>query len=60
MAISGALWVAIGVDIDPRDYRTGGYKIAPLKPSGGVGGVRIAPNGGVRALSVAPSGGAMP
>ncbi len=48
-----------GMDIDPRTYRTGGYKIAPLKPPGGVEGARIAPRGGVGDLPAAPSAGAM-
>lgn len=48
-----------GMDIDPRTYRTGGYKIAPLKPSGGIERGRIVPSGGVRPLSSAPSHGAM-
>lgn len=50
---------ATGMDIDPKTYRTGGYKIAALTPSGGVGGRRIAPSGGVGAPSVAPSDGSI-
>lgn len=48
-----------GMDIDPRTYRTGGYKIAPLIPPAGVGRVRTAPDGGVRALAATPAGGAI-
>ena len=48
-----------GMDIDPRTYRTGLYKIAPLKPSGGVGGGRIAPSAGVGGTVAVPSAGAM-
>jgi hypothetical protein len=50
---------SVGMDIDPRTYRTGQYKIAPLIPPGGVGKVRTAPAGGVRAAAAAPAGGAM-
>jgi len=31
-----ALDVSDGLDIEPKDYRTGQYKIAPLTPIGGV------------------------
>jgi len=36
-----------GMDIDPRTYRTGGYKIAALIPRGGVESVPTATAGGV-------------
>ena len=49
-----------GMDIDPRTYRTGQYKLAPLIPRRGVERVGIAPAGGVRPSFAAPSGGAMP
>jgi hypothetical protein len=56
-------WYALddskGMDIDPKTYRTGQYKNAPLIPSGGIERTRIAPPQGVRALTVAPSHGAM-
>ena len=32
-----------GIDIDPKTYRTGQYKIAPLTPITGVESARIAP-----------------
>ncbi len=48
-----------GMDIDPRTYRTGGYKIAPLIPRAGAGKARTAPTGGVRAAVAAPFAGAM-
>ena len=38
-----------GMDIDPRTYRTGQYKIAALTPSGGVESMRIAPSHRVEA-----------
>jgi hypothetical protein len=50
---------ADGMDIDPRTYRTGQYKIAPLTPSVGVERVRIDPAGGVSSVFVAPPHGAM-
>lgn len=43
-------WYALddgkGMDIDPKTYRTGQYKLAPLIPTIGVGGTRIAPIAG--------------
>ena len=48
-----------GMDIDPRTYRTGAYKIAALIPRGGVERVRTVPAGGVRASAVAPFAGAI-
>jgi hypothetical protein len=54
-----ALDDAKGMDIDPKTYRTGQYKIAALIPSGGIGRPATAPPHGVRALTVAPSHGAM-
>ena len=43
-------WYALddgkGMDIDPRAYRTGQYKLAPLIPTTGVGGPRIVPIAG--------------
>ncbi len=48
-----------GMDIDPRTYRTGQYKIAALSPSGGVERVRIDPAGGVSASPTTPPHGAM-
>lgn len=48
-----------GMDIDPRSYRTGQYKLAPLIPRGGVERGRIVPSGGVRPSSAIPSAGAM-
>lgn len=63
-----AAWYALGwyvldysrdMDIDPKTYRTGGYKIAPLIPSGGAVRKRIGPSGGVGPSVVAPSAGAM-
>ena len=48
-----------GMDIDPRMFRTGCYKIAPLIPCGGVRRARIAPVPGVRAPAATPAGGAM-
>lgn len=48
-----------GMDIDPRTFRTGGYKVAALIPRGGVGRARIGPAGGVGASAAAPAGGAM-
>ena len=48
-----------GMDIDPRTFRTGGYKVAALIPCGGVGRARIVPAGGVRASDATPAGGAM-
>jgi hypothetical protein len=50
---------ADGMDIDPRTYRTGQYKIAALTPSGGLERVHIAPAGGVSSVFVAPPHGAM-
>ena len=50
---------AKGLDIDPKTYRTGQYKIAALIPSRGVGHSRIAPSHGIRCLSAIPSHGAM-
>ena len=50
---------ADGMDIDPKRYRTGQYKIAALIPSGGVERARIAPPAGVRASSAIPSAGTM-
>jgi hypothetical protein len=48
-----------GMDIDPRTYRTGAYKIAALIPRVGVESVRTVPAGGVRASVVAPFAGAI-
>ena len=48
-----------GMDIDPRTFRTGGYKVAALIPRGGVGTVRIVPSAGVSASAATPSNGAM-
>lgn len=48
-----------GMDIDPRTFRTGGYKVAALVPRGGVGRERIAAHKGVGAPVATPAGGAM-
>ena len=48
-----------GMDIDPRTFRTGSYKIAALIPGGGVAGARTAPRGGVGASFATPAGGAI-
>jgi hypothetical protein len=50
---------ADGMDIDPRTYRTGQYKIAALTPSGGVERVRIDPAGGVSTLPTTPPHGSI-
>lgn len=60
-----ALDVTEGLDINPKLYRTGAYRLgpaqnAPLVPSGGAGTGPIAPSGGAGALNLAPSGGAIP
>jgi hypothetical protein len=48
-----------GMDIDPRTYRTGGYKIAPLIPFDGVERVRTAPRNGVSTRPTTPPDGSM-
>jgi hypothetical protein len=48
-----------GMDIDPHTYRTGQYKIAVLKPCGGVGKQSIDPPRGVSTLPTTPPHGAM-
>ena len=48
-----------GMDIDPRTFRTGGYKVAPLIPRSGVERGRIAPARGIGASAATPVGGAM-
>ncbi len=54
--------VTIGLDIDAKAYRTGGYCLpqnAGLNPSHGIEGMRIAPSRGIRAPSAIPSRGAI-
>ena len=58
-----ALDVTDGLDINPKLYRTGAYRVvpaqnAPLVPSGGAGRAAIAPSGGARPSTAAPAGGA--
>lgn len=48
-----------GLDIDHNDYRRGRYRLAPLKPTIGVGGRAIAPIVGERLAPVAPVSGAV-
>ncbi|MBC7703394.1 MAG: hypothetical protein H7274_05555, partial [Rhodoferax sp.] len=48
-----------GMDIDPRTFRTGGYKVAALIPRDGIGRARTGPFGGVGAPAATPAGGAM-
>jgi len=60
-----ALDVTDGLDINPKMYRTGGYRRAPTQnalpvPSGGAGHVAVAPADGVEPSNAAPAGGAMP
>ncbi len=60
-----ALDVSEGLDINPKLYRTGAYRVAPAQnappvPHGGAGRTAIVPAGGVRPSIAAPSGGAIP
>jgi hypothetical protein len=48
-----------GMDVDPKTYRTGQYKIAALSPCAGVERPRIAPPQVDRGLMLVPSHGAM-
>lgn len=59
-----ALDVTEGLDINPKLYRTGGYRMAPgpnasLVPGGGARGQATAPAGGTRPSNAVPAGGAM-
>lgn len=60
-----ALDVTEGLEINPKLYRTGAYRMAPVKnaplvPPAGAGRVATAPAGGTRPSNPAPAGGAIP
>lgn len=49
-----ALDVTDGLDIDPKQYRTGLYKIKALVPSKGIGKQRIAPSSRIKPTPAIP------